>query len=146
MICFYFSSHYSHMFDLCNSSILQVQPDMVVRITDSGVVYKEIVNWCARSTFYRWRERESNSCLLYISHVSYMHVYAEIVVYACVHRNNKHLIRFTIWYGHFSRRFLVWECPKFRRVFPSKYASWKHPRTGVLAFRDFLRFVQFRVE
>jgi len=38
----------------------QVQPDMVVRISDSGVAYKEIVNWCARSTFYSekaaWKE------------------------------------------------------------------------------------------
>ena len=47
----------------------QVQPDMVVRITDSGVVYKEIVNWCARSTFFSekaaWKEfdRRATSCL-----------------------------------------------------------------------------------
>jgi len=47
----------------------QVQPEMVVRITDGGVAYKEIVNWCARSTFYSekaaWREfdRRTNGCL-----------------------------------------------------------------------------------
>ena len=47
----------------------QVPPDMVIRITDSGVVYKEIVNWCARSTFYSekaaWKEfdRRTTSCL-----------------------------------------------------------------------------------
>ena len=56
-------------FEQVNRAEPQVQPDMVVRITDSGVAYKEIVNWCARSTFYSekaaWKEfdRRNNGCL-----------------------------------------------------------------------------------